>query len=327
MREVAESCGIRKTNPHTLRSGKFCRKVVEEFRAKYPTPEISARAVEQTAFAAWPQIREEIRQQLIPAAAVKIDAAKRSALQLNRSKSELPRTRLRDSFVQAWYIRRRFTVLDVIYQTQLADQCLEHLFGANGALARMNPQTGTYDYCTITWVNNEFRYWQRRILITSLVGYAFFYLVRKNISFAMPGIKAQLGLTKADLGLFLTLHGVVYGLSKFLNGFVADRVNARWYMVIGLVLSAAMNICFGFGSAAVTLGRFLGAQWLVPRDGFSTVCAINDALVFAKTTRNKNVDLEHVAFVRRRGGGDFCRVSRGLRMALYVFGCPVDWRS
>ena len=120
----------------------------------------------------------------------------------------------------------------------------------------MNPPVGTSTAAAHPSVSNEFRYWQRRILITSLVGYAFFYLVRKNISFAMPGIKAQLGLTKADLGLFLTLHGVIYGVSKFLNGFVADRVNARWYMVIGLVLSAAMNLCFGFSSAVVTLGVF-----------------------------------------------------------------------
>jgi sugar phosphate permease len=105
-------------------------------------------------------------------------------------------------------------------------------------------------------VSADFRYWQKRILYTSLVGYAFFYLVRKNLSFAMPGIKEQLGLTNSDLGLFLTLHGIVYGGSKFINGFVADRVNARWYMVTGLVLSAAMNLCFGFSSAAVTLGVF-----------------------------------------------------------------------
>jgi phosphoglycerate transporter family protein len=120
----------------------------------------------------------------------------------------------------------------------------------------MNPPAGTTTAAAPPSVSNEFRYWQRRILITSLVGYAFFYLVRKNISFAMPGIKAQLGLTKADLGMFLTLHGVVYGVSKFVNGFVADRVNARWYMVTGLVLSAAMNLCFGFSSAVVTLGVF-----------------------------------------------------------------------
>src|SRR5436189_5153257 len=113
--------------------------------------------------------------------------------------------------------------------------------------ARMNSPVGTSTAAAPPVVSNEFRYWQRRILLTSLVGYAFFYLVRKNISFAMPGIKAELGLTKADLGLFLTMHGVIYGVSKFVNGFIADRVNARWYMVTGLVLSAAMNICFGFG--------------------------------------------------------------------------------
>jgi sugar phosphate permease len=120
----------------------------------------------------------------------------------------------------------------------------------------MNPSAQATTAVAPPPVSAEFRYWQKRILISSLVGYAFFYLVRKNLSFGMPGIQSQLHLTNADLGLFLTLHGVVYGLSKFLNGFAADRMNARWFFVIGLVLSAIMNLCFGFSSAAITLGVF-----------------------------------------------------------------------
>lgn len=56
------------------------------------------------------------------------------------------------------------------------------------------------------------------------------------------------------MGLFLTLHGLLYGVSKFANGFVGDRVNARYFMVTGLVLSAACNIWFGFSSAVVMFG-------------------------------------------------------------------------
>src|SRR5207248_139004 len=72
----------------------------------------------------------------------------------------------------------------------------------------------------------------------------------------MPVMEQKLGVTKASLGLFLTLHGVLYGTSKFIHGFVGDRVNARVFMAIGLLLSAAMNICFGLSSAVITLGVF-----------------------------------------------------------------------
>ena len=51
----------------------------------------------------------------------------------------------------------------------------------------------------------------------------------------MPVMATALNLNKEQLGLFLTLHGVVYGFSKFANGFIGDRANARVMMVTGLV--------------------------------------------------------------------------------------------
>ncbi|HOX55704.1 MAG TPA: MFS transporter [Candidatus Paceibacterota bacterium] len=103
-------------------------------------------------------------------------------------------------------------------------------------------------------IKAQYRYWQRRILVSTIVGYAMFYFVRKNLSIAMPGLGSDLGIGKADLGLFLTLHGLLYGVSKFANGFLGDRCNARTFMTVGLILSAIVNIFFGFSSAVLTLG-------------------------------------------------------------------------
>ena len=101
--------------------------------------------------------------------------------------------------------------------------------------------------------------WQTRVLIASTIGYAIFYFVRKNLSVAMPVMEKQLGIGKESLGLFLTLHGVIYGVSKFTNGFFGDRCNARAFMVVGLAGSALMNLFFGFSSAVVTFGVF----WMI----------------------------------------------------------------
>lgn len=108
-------------------------------------------------------------------------------------------------------------------------------------------------------IKAQFRYWQNRILLSSLMGYAVFYFVRKNIGIAMPYLEKDLGISKSDLGLFLTLHGLLYGISKFANGLLADRANARTMMVAGLVLSAIANFAFGFASAVVVLG----AIWML----------------------------------------------------------------
>ena len=103
-------------------------------------------------------------------------------------------------------------------------------------------------------IRASYRLWQRRVLVSSIIGYAVFYFVRKNLSIAMPLMERDLGISKSGLGLFLTLHGVLYGVSKFANGFFGDRCNARAFMVVGLGASAIMNIFFGLGSAVVTLG-------------------------------------------------------------------------
>src|SRR5258706_7634595 len=103
-------------------------------------------------------------------------------------------------------------------------------------------------------VAKQYRYWQKRVLFSSIIGYATFYFVRKNLSVAMPYLEHGLGIRKTSLGLFLTLHGLLYGVSKFANGFFGDRANARAFMAFGLGASALMNVLFGFNSAVVTLG-------------------------------------------------------------------------
>ena len=123
----------------------------------------------------------------------------------------------------------------------------------------------------------RFKYWQTRTIIATMVGYALFYFVRKNFSLAMPGLEADLGISKTSLGIFLTLNGVVYGLSRFVNGVLADRMNARWYMSIGLALCALSNFAFGFGEDVSywltgehdgtqftnTMILFMGIMWVV----------------------------------------------------------------
>lgn len=91
----------------------------------------------------------------------------------------------------------------------------------------------------------SFKYWQIQTIVVTMIGYALFYFVRKNFSIAMPGLTADLGISKVQLGLFLTLNGVIYGLSRFVNGIITDRNSARKVMSLGLFLCAAVNILFG----------------------------------------------------------------------------------
>ncbi len=104
-----------------------------------------------------------------------------------------------------------------------------------------------------------FRKEQWKFIIYSGIVYAFFYLTRKNLSMAQPVMLDEGVITKAALGTILTIHGVLYGLSRFVNGFWADRLNGRVFMTLGLVLSATMNFLFGCTSLAALFAVF----WIV----------------------------------------------------------------
>lgn len=123
-------------------------------------------------------------------------------------------------------------------------------------------------------LDSLFRYWQIRTLIATMFGYAAFYFVRKNLSFAMPAMQSDLGITKADLGIFLTLHGLLYGVSRFVNGMWADRANARYFMVAGLLLSVGANVFFGFSSTVLLLGVAWMINGWVQGMGFPPCCRL-----------------------------------------------------
>ena len=125
----------------------------------------------------------------------------------------------------------------------------------------------------------KFKYWQWRTIAGTMIGYIFFYLIRKNFSFLMPGLTAEFGISKTSLGAVITAAGFLYGLSKLLNGMLADRINGRWHMVTGLAVSTVTAILIGFGAEIITaltgvpagstpefVGKFtilLSALWIV----------------------------------------------------------------
>lgn len=97
-----------------------------------------------------------------------------------------------------------------------------------------------------TQTQKRFKVWQWRTIIVTMLGYAFFYFVRKNFSFAMPGLAAEYGISNTSFGAILAVVGLIYGFSRFLNGIIADRVNARYHMSLGLMLCALASLAFGF---------------------------------------------------------------------------------
>ncbi|MBR4975999.1 MAG: MFS transporter [Thermoguttaceae bacterium] len=113
--------------------------------------------------------------------------------------------------------------------------------------------------------DSQYEYWRWRILFGTMIGYIFFYFVRKSITMAMPGLE-EVGVTKTTLGLFLTIHGVLYGVSRFVNGIWSDRVNPRYFMSIGLFLAALTNVFCGVAPESIgstKLAWIIGTFWII----------------------------------------------------------------
>ncbi len=106
-------------------------------------------------------------------------------------------------------------------------------------------------------VDRRFNRMQWRMLFATMIGYTLFYFMRKNFSFAMPGLQQDCGISKSMLGNFLFWGGIVYGLSKFLNGVIGDRMSPKRMFCFGLLACTLVNVSFGF---APQIAAFFGAS-------------------------------------------------------------------
>lgn len=163
--------------------------------------------------------------------------------------------------------------------------------------------------------NGEFSYWQRRILISTIIGYALYYFVRKNLSVAMPELEAQLGISKQHLGLALTAHGLLYGVSKFVNGIIGDRVNARWFMASGLAICALINIAFGLSHSIMAFGILWAANGWFQGIGFPP-CARLMTHWFSPRELATKMQIWNSSH----------SIGAGLVVILCGYLAPIDWR-
>ena len=115
-------------------------------------------------------------------------------------------------------------------------------------------------------------YKRRRLQVFAgiFMGYAAYYLVRKNFSLAIPYL-LTLGFDKSELGFAFSFNAMAYGFSKFIMGGISDRSNARKFMAMGLILASVAITLAGsaFGMSKIVwmslfqflIGWFGGMGW------------------------------------------------------------------
>ncbi|WP_233139386.1 phosphoglycerate transporter protein PgtP [Aggregatibacter actinomycetemcomitans] len=94
-------------------------------------------------------------------------------------------------------------------------------------------------------VDAEYKKLRWQVFAGVFIGYAAYYLIRKNFSLAIPYLIDEYGFTKADLGTVGVALSLAYGFSKFIMGNVSDRSNPKYFITIGLLGSAIVSLIFG----------------------------------------------------------------------------------
>ena len=101
-----------------------------ESRAKYCGPE-GIRCQLNAIVAVWPELRERIREQIIPFDDVK-EMLRLVGAPSRPEEIGVSKARLRDTFKCIPFMRNRYTGIDLIYRAGLLDEVTEHIFGRGG---------------------------------------------------------------------------------------------------------------------------------------------------------------------------------------------------
>ena len=111
-------------------------------------------------------------------------------------------------------------------------------------------------------IDAEYRRMRLKVFLGAFFGYAAYYLVRKNLSLAAPGMIAEGLLDKETAGFAMAGIPIAYAFSKFIMGSLSDHSDARKFLVVGLIIASLVMMSVG----------------LVP---YSPSIAVNGAILFA----------------------------------------------
>jgi len=104
-------------------------------------------------------------------------------------------------------------------------------------------------------MNTEKRYAVARVrqVAAMLFVYATFYVCRLAFSASKKGMIEQGAYTPTEIGYVGSAMLFAYALGKIINGFIADHVNVKKYIMLGLFVSSLANLLVGFHLPALVL--------------------------------------------------------------------------
>ncbi|HUL51138.1 MAG TPA: MFS transporter [Candidatus Nitrosotalea sp.] len=110
--------------------------------------------------------------------------------------------------------------------------------------------------------------WRWRILISTFLGYAGYYLTRKVFTICKAPLADQFAVRVGDIAHIWTAYLVAYMIGQFLSSLIGRKWGPRVLLLGGLGISILINIVFGFANSYWTFMAFMFVNGLVQATGW-----------------------------------------------------------
>ena len=104
--------------------------------------------------------------------------------------------------------------------------------------------------------------------------YGLLYLGRVNISVVLPLLAIELDVSRAEVGILGTVFFWTYGIGNFINGEIGSRVSPIRLVALGLLLTAMVNLAFGFQTSLLMMLGLWGLNGLAQSAGWPPMIRI-----------------------------------------------------
>ena len=101
------------------------------------------------------------------------------------------------------------------------------------------------------------------VLLAFSILYCFLYCGRQNLSYAMPAMMKEEGWTALQLGVLSSVQFWTYAFGHLINGRLGEIVGVNKLIMIGIVLSAGMNLLIGFQTSLFLITILWGVNGYV----------------------------------------------------------------
>lgn len=125
-------------------------------------------------------------------------------------------------------------------------------------------------------IKSKFNSIRWRVFASITIGYAFYYIIRQSYSVIKKPLLASGIVTPAEVGIIGSIFFVTYGLGKFTNSFLSDRLNNKRFFAFGLFISSLTMVGMGLVNSFVPLAVLWGLNgWFQSYGAGPSIVSLN----------------------------------------------------